>query len=195
MSWKSWFKDCYTGIDFENRVAELLSICCTVHRMGKSDGGVDLIATTNTQPGQLSFNIQCKYFNRAVDKRPIQEVYTGTDYYGNDAQPVVITNNHVTAEARIYAGRVGVEIIADAEWQEIEQVYKAKKIINPNPHKGLLGIILAFIVQDREYLQAVTSKIPKPPSNKDQLRLEIVNDLDAAKEYMKEAAQLEQGVV
>lgn len=146
MAWQNIFKDCYTGTDFENRVAEFLkALSFEVRRLGKSDGGVDIIATTTTKPTVYSFNIQCKYFNRPVDKRPIQEVYTGTNYYGNDAQPVVITNNHVTAEARIYAKRVGVEIIADAEWQEIEQVYKAKKIINPNPHKGLLGIIFWWL--------------------------------------------------
>ena len=193
MAWQNIFKDCYTGTDFENRVAEFLkALSFEVRRLGKSDGGVDIIATTTTKPTVYSFNIQCKYFNRPVDKRPIQEVYTGTNYYGNDAQPVVITNNHVTAEARIYAKRVGVEIIADAEWHEIEQVYKAKKIINPNPHKGLLGIILAYIAQDRNYLQVATAKTPKPPSDIDQLRLEIANDLDAAAEYLKEAAHLEQ---
>lgn len=195
MSWQNIFKDCYTGTDFENRVAEFLSNYCKVQKMGKSDGGVDIIATTTTQPTAYSFNIQCKFFNRTVDKRPIQEVYAGANYYGNGAQPVVITNNHVTVEARIYAKRLGVEIISDAEWTEIEQVYKSKKIINPNPSGRLLGIIIGYMVEDRDYLTRILFNTPKPPSDIDKLRLEIVNDLDEAEEYLKEAAHLEQKVM
>ena len=107
---------------------------------------------------------------------------------------MVITNNKVTVDARVYAKRLGVEIIADAEWVELKQVFKARKLINPNPHKGMLGIILARVCNNQSYLEASVQGTPAPPTNKEQLKLEIINDFEAAEEYLKEAARLQQSV-
>lgn len=119
------FVGCYDGKDFENGVVAFLNKNgFTANRVGNNDGGVDIIAKSNTEPVEYTFNIQCKYFNKPVGKTPIQEVYTGTQYYGNGGYPVVITNNRVTTEARVYAKRVGVEVIDEQVWEEIKQVYK-----------------------------------------------------------------------
>lgn len=187
------FVGCKTGTDFENRIVLFLNRCnIAANKTGNSDGGIDIVATATINSTKYSFNIQCKYYNATLSKAPIQEVYTGTHYYGTNAKPVVITNNRVTPEARVYAKRLGVEIIADAEWLEFKQVCKTRKIINPNPHNGLLGIMLSRISGDKTYLPEILKDAPKPPSDKEQLKLEITNTLDEAVEYAKEAGYLQQ---
>lgn len=122
------FQNCYTGTDFENLMVQFLGEHgFRAKKTGSNDGGIDIIATSITRPIKYSFNIQCKFFNKPLSKAPIQEVYAGTHYYNNGAAPVVITNNRVTAETRIFAKKLGVEIIADAEWTEIKQVIDSKK--------------------------------------------------------------------
>ena len=188
-------RDCKSGIDFENTVVKFLRcLAFEANRTGKDDGGIDIVATTSILSTKYTFYIQCKYFNTPLGKHPIQEVYAGTNYYGGNGKPVVITNNKVTVDARVYAKRLGVEIIADAEWVELKQVFKARKLINPNPHKGMLGIILARVCNNQSYLEASVQGTPAPPTNKEQLKLEIINDFEAAEEYLKEAARLQQSV-
>lgn len=191
------FVGCHDGKDFENKVVEFLNgYGFKANRVGNNDGGVDIVAKSITKPNEYTFNIQCKYFNRTVGKTPIQEVYTGTQYYGNGGYPVVITNNRVTTEARVYAKRVGVEVIDEPVWEEIKQVYQSKKIISPNEHRGLTGILLAFIARDKEYLnkavKAMKNKPATPPTDKEQLKMELMSTFDAAEEYIKEAAYLQQ---
>ena len=38
--------------------------------------------------------------------------------------------------------------IEEKKWVEFKQVFKARKLINPNPHKGILGIILARVCNE-----------------------------------------------
>ena len=191
------FQDCYTGTDFENKIVEFLSkYGFMAQKTGSNDGGIDIVATSDTVPIKYTFNIQCKYFNRPLGKAPIQEVYSGTHYYDNGATPVAITNNRVTAEARVFAKKLGVEIIGDAEWTEIKQVIDAGKVINPNVHIGLMGLLLSFITQDRNYLNSVMKSlkgdVQKAPSDKEQLKLELVSALDEAEEFIKESAYYQQ---
>ena len=191
------FLNCYTGTNCENLVMDILNENgFAAKKTGSNDGGIDIVAESITKPKTYTFNIQCKFFNRPLSKAPIQEVFSGTHYYGNGGRPVVITNNRVTAEARVYAKRLGVEIIGDAEWVEIKQVRAAQKIINPNVHIGLLGILLANIVRDRDYLIQVAEELDntklEAPSDKEQLKIDLINDFDEAEEYMKEAAYLQQ---
>lgn len=191
------FQNCYTGTDFENLMVQFLGEHgFRAKKTGSNDGGIDIIATSITRPIKYSFNIQCKFFNKPLSKAPIQEVYSGTHYYDNGATPVVITNNRVTAEARVFAKKLGVEIIGDAEWTEIKQVIDAGKVINPNVHIGLMGLLLSFITQDRNYLKSVTKSfkgdVQKAPSDKEQLKLELVSALDEAEEFIKESAYYQQ---
>ena len=190
------FTGCHSGTDFEKCVVAFLNQNGFVaNRVGNSDGGVDIVAKSTTKPTEYIFNIQCKCFYRTVGKTPIQEVFTGTQYYANGGHPVVITNNRVTAEARAYAKRVGVEVIDEQVWTEIKQVFKTKKIINPNEHRGLTGILLANIANDKKYLdKAVTAMKanPKPLTDKEQLRMELISTFDEAEIFIQEAAYYHQ---
>lgn len=184
---------CNSGVSYEDAVVAFLNEHgFQAYKTGKSDGGIDIVAVSTTKPQSYTFNIQCKYYNKPLGKAPIQEVYSGTQYYGNGGKPVVVTNNRMTADARVYAKRLGVEVIAEAEWKEIMQVSDTRKIINPNPHKGLMGIIIANITRNREYLIAAVEDIPNPPTDKEQLKLELVNKFDEAEEYVKEASYYQQ---
>ena len=120
------FKNCRTGTDFEHKTVEFLEgLGFNAHKTGRNDGGIDIIATKTINETEYKYYIQCKYFNTTLGKHPIQEVFAGSHYYeetSGKGAPVVITNNAVTREARLYAKRLGVEIIADAEWNEIRGI-------------------------------------------------------------------------
>ena len=132
------FKDCMSDIDFETRIRNMLAnMGLDAKRVGKSDKGVDIIAIT---PSGYTFNIQRKFYNKFIDNLSINQVFSGTAYYDNGGAPVVITNNTATAEARLVAQKLKTEIIADAEWTELRQVYNSKRVINH--HQGLMGMII-----------------------------------------------------
>lgn len=108
---QAYFRNCSTDIDFENKIVQILNeLGFDARRVGTNDSGIDIIATYVTEPNPIVFNIQCKYYNRTLSKAPIQEVFSGTHYHENGGHPVVITNNAVTATARQFAKKLGVEI-------------------------------------------------------------------------------------
>lgn len=122
MNYADIFNDCKTGVDFENRIVDVFRLLgFKATKTGSNDGGIDIIVEGTVEDTLRKFYIQCKFYNRPLGKSPIQEVYSGTHYYGNDGTPVVITNNHVTVEARLYANKLGVEIISDTEWVEFKR--------------------------------------------------------------------------
>ena len=89
------FRNCKSGIGFETRICNMLiEMGLDAKRVGKSDKGVDVIATT---PSGYIFNIQCKFHNKSIDNSSINQVFGGTAYYDNGGAPVVITNNTATA--------------------------------------------------------------------------------------------------
>ena len=181
--------DCKTGIDYENKVVSMLiGLGFKAQRVGKNDNGVDIFSSITIDGVEYKFNIQCKYYNTPLGKAPIQQVFTGTSYYNNGGIPVVITNNSVTYEARIYAKELGVEIIGDIEKEEMRQVIKTKTLINRNQGK-LLSIMYAIIIHDKTLIPDIQSKEPKR-SNKEELIKEIVSKYDMAEEMSKEAARL-----
>ena len=57
-----------------------------------------------------------------------------------------------------------------------------------------MGILLAFITSDSGYLKMVSSAIQKTdlkaPSDKEQLKLELLSAFDAAEEFIRESAYL-----
>ena len=180
---------CKTGIDYENKVVSmLLGLGFKAQRVGKNDNGVDIFASKFINKTEYKFNIQCKYYNTPLGKAPIQQVFTGTSYYNNGGIPVVITNNSVTYEARLYAKELGVEIIADIEQEEMRQVIKTKTLINRNQGK-LLSIMYAIIIHDKTLIPDIQSKESKR-SNKEELIKEITSKYDMAEEMSKEAARL-----
>lgn len=196
----SVFKNCYSGTDFEDNVVEFLQhLHFKANRIRKNDGGVDIIASICIQNTDYKFFIQCKYYNRTLTKTPVQEVFTGSHYYDNAGYPVVITNNRMTYEARRYAKKLGVEVIADIEWEEIRAAYKSKIINSPYQRKGLLGMILAYFGNDQAYFQAAVSRedINYEIGDFDnegieELKERVEDDFDAAEECLKEAAQLQE---
>lgn len=180
---------CKTGIDYENKVVSmLLGLGFKAQRVGKNDNGVDIFASKFINKTEYKFNIQCKYYNTPLGKAPIQQVFAGTSYYNNGGIPVVITNNSVTYEARLYAKELGVEIIADIEKEEMRQVIKTKTLINRNQGK-LLSIMYAIIIHDKTLIPDIQSKEPKR-SNKEELIKEITSKYDMAEEMSREAARL-----
>ena len=99
------------------------------------------------------FYIQCKFHNKTIGKEPIQEVFTGCTYYGNDGYPVVITNNYMTADAEKYAKALGVEVIGQLEFDEIATIVRNQLAVNDiKKHSGLLGIIIGRYIKDEQYV-------------------------------------------
>ena len=190
------FNNCRTGTDFENKTLDFLRLAGFTAKKtgGANDGGIDIVASVNIQGTEYPYYIQCKYFNKPLGKHPIQEVYSGAAFYDNVGKPVVITNNEVTFNARTYAKKLGVEIIADAEWDEIKNACISKKVTEQ--HTGLIGIIIANAIKDPEYakeaIKANAEHIAPTPSDKEKFRLQLLSDFDMAEEYQKESERLQQ---
>ncbi len=185
------FPDCRTGADFEDYIIKFLK-CFGIDASstGKEDKGIDIVALATLETTN-KFYIQCKYWNSTIGLHPIQEVYTGTHYFGNDGAPVLITNNRVSLEARLYAKQLGVEVIGDAEFREIRESYKTGSIKNPNA-QGLLGIILGACVGDLAFVKRSMEKPKAKIDTQEELKLTLISDFDKATEYTKEAARLQQ---
>lgn len=188
-------KNCKSGHDFELWVQSLL-----VHTgfdaklTGGNDNGVDIMATTTVDGKEYKYYIQCKFYNRTVGKTPIQEVYTGCQYFGGDGYPVVITTNRMTAEAKAYAKKLGVEVITEYQLNELEIAVKQKKKINTNL-TGLFGLILASIFRDSYSIVHAVSIYDKSPTDielptdKEHLKQELISAFDQAEILLQEAAE------
>lgn len=151
-----------SGHNFELAVCNRLrSFGFTADTTGKDDKGVDIVAQAGHVEGKPKFYIQCKFQNTPVSMAPIQEVFFGTHYRGNDGYPVVITNNAVTAEARRAANKQGIEIIGDIEWQELQDTWLNGKIVN-KARKGLMGMLAAIAASDNAYAAEIANKLVKP---------------------------------
>lgn len=192
------FHRCTSGIDFEEWVKTLLiDLRMTANRVGKNDGGVDVVAVAQvSETEKYRFYIQCKYYNKPLGKAPIQEVFTGTAHCREYGRPVVVTNNVVTFEARRYAKDLGVEIISEPEWAEFERIVADGKVDNPNQHKGLFGIMIASLLNSRDYLNnALPIEDEEKAKSKKELKFQILTEFDEAEECVKEAAYLQQKAV
>lgn len=189
------FGNCYTGKDFENKTVDVLQwVGFNAKRVGgPNDGGIDVVANINIQGVEYSYYIQCKYYNHSLGKGPISEVYSGSIAYGHGETPVVITNNKVTFQARLYAERLGVEIIADAEWEKIKEAWNSKKV--DEQYHGLMGIIVARRIKDLEYEQQAVmteaKQIAPTLSDEKEFELQLLSDFDMAKELLKEKERLQ----
>lgn len=182
----------YTGIDFEKGCVEILEHCgFKASQTGKKDRGVDIIASIVIGENVKKYYIQCKYRNKTLSMHPVQEIFTGTHYRGADGVPVLITNNHVSYQARQYAKSLGVEIISAPEWIEIKEAYRNKHIINPD-RTGLAGILIGILSGNQEF---ATHNLRAPvvkPDDRDVLKATIIDEFDKLLEYRKEADRLRQ---
>ena len=139
------FRDCKSGIDFENTVVKFLRcLAFEANRTGKDDGGIDIVATTSILSTKYTFYIQCKYFNTPLGKHPIQEVYAGTNYYGGNGKPVVITNNKVTVDARVYGTKS--KSLSNCRYHRCQHNNSLAK-----PPKGLHGTARSIRVTGQVY--------------------------------------------
>ena len=169
----SVFKDCYSGEDFEVKMVEFLRrMGFKADKTGKNDGGIDIVATKIIDETEYKYYIQCKYFNTTLGKHPVQEVFAGANYYEGTAgkeTPVVITNNRITREARMYAKRLGVEVIGDGEWKEFRQVIKDGQVLNSNTHHGLFGLFISHILKlmGNESADDYLHDVLEPPAPED----------------------------
>lgn len=175
------------------------------YRTGNDDRGVDIIAEAPLKDITPKFYIQCKCHNKSIGLAPIQEVYAGCHLRGNDGYPVVITNNIVTHNARVAAAQLGVEIIGEGEWRELENAYRQQKILNTCRY-GLLGILMGSSTGDYEHIQRCADNLTQSKSSNHQDTVEpISNNTELSPEQQiikqkyeealiceQEAAELEQ---
>lgn len=188
---------CKTGYDFEVWVQQLL-ICCKfkAELTNGNDNGVDIIATKQVDGVKYKFYIQCKFHNRIVGKAPIQEVYTGYKYFGGDGHPVVITNNHMTTEAKAFANKMAVEVITEYQLNELRFLSRSKKLVN-DKHTGLLGLMLSSLTNDYELGQNAVKIYDKSckeieeVTDKEQLKNELINSFNEADILLQESAELQ----
>ena len=188
-------KNCKSGHDFEFWVQGILTTLGFDAKLtGGNDNGVDIIATITIADKSYKYYIQCKFYNRPVGKTPVQEVYTGCQYFGGDGYPVVITTNRMTSEARAFAKKMGVEVITEYQLNELQIAVKQKKRINNNL-TGLFGLIVAFNFRDSEGAKNAVSIYDKsptdiePPIDKEQLKQELISAFDQAEILLQEAAE------
>lgn len=133
------------------------------------------------------------FVDKPLGKGPIQEIFAGTAHHKDYGEPVVITNNYVTFEARRYAKDLAVEIIAAPEWEEFRRINIEGRVDNPNQHTGLFGLMIAVLLKDKDYFdKVITSTEGEKIKNKNELKLQIISEFDEAEECVKEAAYLQQ---
>ncbi len=187
------FERCTSGIEFEGWVCDLLrKLSFAADRVGKNDSGVDIIMRAKWNDKVYRFYIQCKYYNKPIGKTPVHEVFAGTAFHKEYGRPVVIVNNTMTYEARRYAKELGVEIIAEPEWDEFENIIKNSADSNPNPREGLFGLMIASLLNERSYIpQSLINEDTGKAKNQQELKLQIISEFDEAKELSKEAGRLQ----
>lgn len=188
-------KDCKSGRDFELWVQGILTcLGFDAKQTGGNDNGVDIIATITIADKSYKYYIQCKFYNRPVGKTPVQEVYTGCQYFGGDGYPVVITTNRMTCEARAFAKKMGVEVITEFQLNELQIAVRQKKRINNNL-TGLFGLMIGRIFRDSSSMVNAVSIYDKdptdnePPTDKEQLKQELISAFDQAEILLQEAAE------
>ena len=190
-------KNCMSGYDFELWVQGILTtLKFDARRTKGNDNGVDIIATLDERGYHLKYYIQCKFHNRPVGKTPVQEVYTGCNYFGNDGYPVVITNNRMSSETKAYAKQIGVEVITEHQLNEISLLLKTGKIVNDN-YIGLMGIILGKLTRRLDLFEKAVKVYSKEPikieetTDKEQIKNELINTFEQANLLLQESAELQ----
>lgn len=190
-------KNCMSGYDFELRMQELLTGMGFNAKLTKgNDNGVDVIATITEMGYTLKFYIQCKFYNKPVGKTPIQKVYTGCKYFGDDGHPVVITNNRMSSETKAYAHKLGVEVITEYQFNELSILKKTGKIVNDS-YTGLMGIMISKMARRADLFKKSVESYNKEPiiteeiTDKEALKIELLDFFDQANLLMQESAELQ----
>ena len=104
------FRDCKSGIDFENTVVKFLR--CLAFEANKDRektmAVLTLLRLQASYPRNIHFISSASTLTHLWVSIRSKRFYAGTNYYGGNGKPVVITNNKVTVDARVYAKRLGV---------------------------------------------------------------------------------------
>lgn len=195
-SW-SGLESCMSGYDFELFIQRLLTrYGFNATLTGNNDNGIDIIATLKEGDCESKYYIQCKFYNRTVGKLPIQEVFSGSHYFGNDGYPVVITNNYMTSGTKIFANGLNVEVITGYQLKELLTLETTKESIE-NTYEGLLGILFRKAIgKDTDTQNSIITcvEIPVPNKeipNKEVLEKEITEAFEQANIILQEAAELQ----
>ena len=190
-------KDCKTGHDFEVWTQGILtSLGFDAKLTGGNDNGVDIIATRLVDGKEYKYYIQCKLHNKVLGKAPVQEVYTGHKYFGGDGYPVVITNNRMTANAKAYATKLGVEVISEYQLYELNILVKRNQLINET-HTGLMGLLVGCITKRKDLLHKAVASYTKSvveieeTTDIEKLRQELISAFDEANMLVQESAELQ----
>lgn len=140
-----------SGIEFERMCANLLQRAGWTAAMtrGSGDQGADLIA----EKLGVRLVLQCKYYNRPVGNKVVQEAIAARVY--SDAQHAAVTSNNVyTPSAKQLAAKAGVHLLVVGDLHRIDVLLGLKqpervggapdasgKVIQPCPScRGLLRL-------------------------------------------------------
>ena len=151
---------------------------------------------TGTELTECSWTNQAVNNNKPVGKTPVQEVYTGCQYFGGDGYPVVITNNRMSCGTKAFAKKMGVELITELEFNELEISSRQRKIIN-NSHMGLMGLLIAIMFKDRDYGNRVLKAYDKKHlaveeiTDREKLKQELLDNFEQAQILLQESAELQ----
>lgn len=195
-SW-SGLESCMSGNDFELFIQRLLTrYGFNATLTGNNDNGVDIIATLKEGDCESKYYIQCKFYNRTVGKLPVQEVFSGSHYFGNDGHPVVITNNYMASGTKMFANGLNVEVITGYQLKELLNVETTKE----KRYKGLLGILFRKAMgKDANTQNSVESCGERQVTNREildrkALEKEITEVFDQANIILQEASELQMKV-
>ena len=77
-------------------------------------------------------------------------------------------------------------------WDEFENIIKTGVDSNPNPRDGLLGVMIAALLNDPDHIpESLINEDAEKVENQRELKLQIISDFDEAKELSKEAGRLQ----
>lgn len=110
-----------TGLEFEDRVAQLARSCGLPVIMTPltGDWGVDLIV--GRRPNRIA--VQCKHLSRPVGAGAVQEVVAGAPMQ-DCARTMVVTNNEFTPAARKLAELHGCELVSGADLPRLKSILR-----------------------------------------------------------------------
>ena len=130
------------GYEYEELCATFLKRCGfkgVEVTSGSLDQGIDIIA----YKGNKKYGIQCKYYDRPVGNKAVQEAYSGAAFYECDVA-VVMTNATFTRSANELSESLEVDL-----WPELdEKTMKHQWIVNGVPSSRIfyrLNIIMSLV--------------------------------------------------
>ena len=171
------------GFEFETRVLSVLHACnIKAWRTNSAnpddpkqykagfDGGVDIIARYSTNEKiskEYVFYIQCKHWNKELNKSAISEVYAGMHFragFSKGSIPVVIADCNATEETRHFAKSLVVELVLKDEIGKLNYAKNYNQV--PYVYYGVFMTVMFYcITKNRKLLNKLPdtfSEIEEP---------------------------------